>query len=102
MELNPLLTHKLCPKLLKKAFKIMKITFLCMFVFVSQLFALNGEAQNKIVKLQFENLSIEDLFKEIEKQTDYLIVYSTSEIKTNFDLSLNKKQAQVFELLYEA
>ena len=26
MELNPLLTHKLCPKLLKKAFKIMKIT----------------------------------------------------------------------------
>lgn len=102
MELNPLLTHKLCPKLLKKAFKIMKITFLCMFVFVSQLFALNGEAQNKIVKLQFENLSIEDLFKEIEKQTDYLIVYSTSEIKSNFDVSLNKKQAQVFELLDEA
>ena len=80
----------------------MKITFLCMFVFVSQLFALNGEAQNKIVKLQFENLSIEDLFKEIEKQTDYLIVYSTSEIKSNFDVSLNKKQAQVFELLDEA
>ena len=73
----------------------MKITFLCMFVFVSQLFAVNGEAQNKIVKLQFENLSIEDLFGEIEKQTDYLIVYSTSEIKSNFNVSLNKKQAQV-------
>ena len=32
----------------------MKITFLCMFVFVSQLFAVNGEAQNKIVKLQLK------------------------------------------------
>ena len=63
---------------------------------------MNGEAQNKIVKLQFENLSIEDLFGEIEKQTDYLIVYSTSEIKSNFNVSLNKKQAQVSELLDEA
>lgn len=45
MKINPLLTHKLCPKLIKKAFRIMKMTFLCMFIFVSQLFAFNGDAQ---------------------------------------------------------
>ena len=67
------------------------MTFLCMFIFVSQLFAFNGEAQNKVVNLQSENLSIEELFKEIEQQTDYLIIYSTSEIKSNFDISLNRK-----------
>ncbi|MBC8620347.1 TonB-dependent receptor [Parabacteroides faecis] len=80
----------------------MKITFLCMFIFVLQLFAFNGEAQNKVVKLQSENLSIEELFKEIEQQTDYLILYSTSEIKSNFDISLNRKKAKVYELLDDA
>ena len=80
----------------------MKMTFLCMFIFVSQLFAVNGEAQNKVVNLQSENLSIEELFKEIEQQTDYLIIYSTSEIKSNFDISLNRKKAKVDELLNEA
>ena len=94
MKINPLLAHKLCPKLIKKAFRIMKITFLCMFIFVLQLFAFNGEAQNKVVKLQSENLSIEELFKEIEQQTDYLILYSTSEIKSNFDISLNRKKSE--------
>lgn len=102
MKINPLLTLKLCPKLIKKAFRIMKMTFLCMFIFVSQLFAFNGEAQNKVVNLQSENLSIEELFKEIEQQTDYLIIYSTSEIKSNFDISLNRKKAKVDELLNEA
>lgn len=102
MKINPLLAHKLCPKLIKKAFRIMKITFLCMFIFVLQLFAFNGEAQNKVVKLQSENLSIEELFKEIEQQTDYLILYSTSEIKSNFDISLNRKKAKVYELLDDA
>nr|WP_233564404.1 MULTISPECIES: TonB-dependent receptor [Parabacteroides] len=73
-----------------------------MFIFVLQLFAFNGEAQNKVVKLQSENLSIEELFKEIEQQTDYLILYSTSEIKSNFDISLNRKKAKVYELLDDA
>ncbi|MDD2437840.1 MAG: TonB-dependent receptor [Massilibacteroides sp.] len=80
----------------------MKITFLCMFVFVSQLFAFTGEAQNAVVELRSENLSIEEFFKEIETQTNYLIVYSTSEIKSNFDISLSKKKAKVSELLDEA
>lgn len=102
MKINSLLTHRLCQKKIKKAFRIMKITFLCMFVFASQLFAFKGEAQNTVVELQSENLSIEELFKEIENQTDYLIVYSTSEIKSNFDISLSKKKAKVSELLNEA
>ncbi|MDD4513980.1 TonB-dependent receptor [Massilibacteroides sp.] len=80
----------------------MKIAFLCMFVFVSQMFAFTGEAQNAVVELRSERLSIEELFKEIESQTDYLIVYSTSEIKSNFDVSLSTKKAKVSELLDEA
>lgn len=80
----------------------MKMTFLCMFVFVSQLFAMDSEAQNAIVELSSEQLSIEELFKEIETQTDYLIVYSTSEIKSNFNVSLTKRKSKVSDLLDEA
>lgn len=80
----------------------MKITVFLIFIFVSQLFAFNGEAQNAIVKLKSKNLSIEELFKEIENQTDYLIVYSTNEIKSDFKVSLSKTKAAVSEILNEA
>ena len=79
----------------------MKITFLLILIFASNLFAVNSEAQNAVVELRSNDLSIEDLFKEIEQQTDYLIVYSTSEINSNFNVTLSKKKAKVAEILDE-
>lgn len=102
MKINPLLTHFLCPKNFKKAYRIMKISLFIMFVCVFQLFAAKAEAQNTIIELKSNKLSIEELFKEIEKQTDYLVVYSTSGVRSNFDLSLTKKKAKVSEYLNEA
>ena len=80
----------------------MKLSFFILFVFVCQLFALNTDAQNVVVELKSNKLSIEELFKEIEKQTDYLVIYSTSGVRSNFDLSLTKKKAKVSDLLSEA
>lgn len=97
-----LLTYWLCLIVIKKTFRIMKIAVLCMFVCVSQLFAFKGEAQNVVIELQSERLSIEELFEEIENQTDYLIVYSTSQIKSNFDVVLSRKKAKVSAFLDEA
>lgn len=102
MKINPLLIHFLCLKNIQKAFRIMKISFFIMFVCVCQLFAVNTEAQNAIIQLKSNKLSIEELFKEIENQTDYLVVYSTSGIRSNVDLSLSKKKAKVSEYLEEA
>lgn len=102
MKINPLLTHVLCPKKIKKAFRIMKISFFILFVCVLQSFATKTEAQNTIIKLKSNQLSIEELFKEIENQTDYLVVYSTSGVRSNFSLTLTKKQAKVSECLEEA
>lgn len=102
MKINSLLTHKVCHKKIKKAFRVMKITFLLILIFTSHLFATNGEAQNAVVRLHSNDLPIEELFKEIEQQTDYLIIYSTSEINSNFKVSLSKKKAKVAEILDEA
>lgn len=102
MKINPLLMHFLCLKNHHKAFRIIKLSLFIMFVLVCQLFALNADAQNVVVELKSNKLSIEELFKEIEKQTDYLVIYSTSGIRSNFDLSLTKKKAKVSEYLDEA
>ncbi|MCD8137985.1 MAG: carboxypeptidase-like regulatory domain-containing protein [Parabacteroides gordonii] len=80
----------------------MKLSFFILFVFVCQLFALNTDAQTVVVELKSNKLSIEELFKEIERQTDYLVIYSTSGVRSNFDLSLTKKKAKVSEYLDEA
>lgn len=101
MKINSLLTRKVCHKKVKKAFRVMKITFLLILMFASNLFAINSEAQNAVVEFRSNSLSIEDLFKEIEQQTDYLIVYSTSEIDSNFKVTLSKKKAKVAEILDE-
>ena len=101
MKINSLLTHIVCHKKSQKAFRVMKMTFLLILVFASHLFAVKGEAQNAIVEFRSNNLSIEELFKEIEQQTDYLIIYSTSEIRSNFNVTLSKKKAKVSEILDE-
>lgn len=102
MKINLLLIHFLCLKNIQKAFRIMKISLFIMFVCVFQLFAAKTEAQNAVIELKSNKMSIEELFREIENQTDYLVVYSTSGVRSNFDLSLTKKKAQVAELLNEA
>ena len=102
MKINPLLIHFLCLKNIQKAFRIMKISFFILFVCACQLFAVNTEAQNAVIELNSNKISIEELFKEIEKQTDYLVIYSTSGLRSNFELSLTKKKAKVSEYLEEA
>ena len=101
MKINPLLTHLLCLKNYQKAFRIMKLSFFIMFVCVCQLFALKSDAQNVVIELKSNKLSIEELFKEIERQTDYLVIYSTSNVRSNFDLSLTKTKAKVSDFLDE-
>lgn len=102
MKINPLLTHFLCPIFIKKVYRIMRISFFIMFMCMFQLLAVNTEAQNAFIELKSNRISIEELFKEIENQTDYLVIYSTSGVRSNFDLSLSKKKAKVSEYLEEA
>ncbi|MEG1749086.1 MAG: TonB-dependent receptor [Tannerellaceae bacterium] len=79
----------------------MKLSFFIMFVCVCQLFAVNSEAQNAVIKLSSKTLSIGELFNEIEKQTDYLVVYSNSEVDTRQQLTFKKTNAKVSDYLAE-
>ena len=84
MKINPLLSLFIVKnQCIKDYFRIMKISFFFLFVCTFQLMAVNAEAQNAIIKVASKSLSIAQLISEIEKQTDYLVVYSNQEIDVN-------------------
>lgn len=80
----------------------MKISFFLMFVCVCQLFAVNGEAQNTVIEFSSNKLSVGELFREIEKQTDFLVVYSDGEVDINAEFHLEKNKIKVTDCLHEA
>ncbi|GHT60194.1 SusC/RagA family TonB-linked outer membrane protein [Bacteroidia bacterium] len=63
--------------------------------------ATNGNAQNAVVNLSSNQLTMAQLIEEIEKQTDYLVVYSNSEMNTSKNLTLKNKSAKVSDILQE-
>ena len=77
----------------------MKISLFFLFVYTFQLMAVNAEAQNAIIKVPSKSLSIGQLITEIERQTDYLVVYSNHEIDVNRTVVMQKISGKVSTFL---
>src|SRR5690554_5593298 len=96
MKINSSKDHSVIEKSdLKKLNTIMKISLIFIFVFAFQLSALNSAAQDAIIKLKSNNITIGELIKEIEKQTDYLVVYSNREVDTQTEVKLQDTNNKV-------
>jgi TonB-linked SusC/RagA family outer membrane protein len=102
MKRGLLLIHLLCKKNTKEIFQIMKISIFLLFVCVFQLFALNSEAQNATINLPSSDLTVGALIHEIEQQTDYLVVFSNSEVDIDTSIHLDRKSGKVSDCLKEA
>ena len=85
----------------KELFKIMKICLLFLFAFTFQLMALDSNAQDAIIELKSNSVTVSQLISEIEKQTDYLVVYSNREVNTSREVTLKKKSDKVSEYLHQ-
>jgi TonB-linked SusC/RagA family outer membrane protein len=83
-------------------FRVMKISVFLLFACVIQLLAMDGKAQNAVVNLSSNRLSIAQLIDEIEAQTNYLIVYSNSEVDTRQNLHVQRTSTRVSDVLREA
>lgn len=83
----------------KKALRRMKTTLLFLFFFATGLFATEVHSQVARVTLDMKNASIRDVLREIEKQSDYLFIFSPNEIDLNKKTSLNMKDKMVSEVL---
>lgn len=84
---------------LKDLFRVMRVTLILLFVLSFQLIAKNVNGQDAIVKLKSNIVSVRQLINEIEKQTDYLVVYSNREVNTSREVNLKNKSDKVLEYL---
>ena len=76
----------------------MKIAFICLFIFISGMFATEAESQNARISLK-QTTSVLDLINIIENQTDYLFVYDKKEIDLNRQISVKAQNKTVAEIL---
>src|SRR5690554_4783054 len=103
MKINILPDHFLIKKSdCKDLFKIMKICGLFLFAFTFQMMALNSNAQDAVIELKTSSVTIGQLISEIEKQTDYLVVYSNREVDTNRKVNFPQNSDKVSSYLNTA
>ena len=86
----------------KEYFRIMRISLFMLFVCIFQLMATNTEAQNAIMKLETNVISIGQLINQIEKQTDYLVVFRNREVDTERKIHVQEKSGKVISYLKDA
>lgn len=86
---------------LKDFFRIMRISIFLLFVCALQVIAMNTNAQNAVIRIDANKITVGELFKEIEKQTDYLVVFRNREVDTERQMDVSKKSATVASYLNE-
>ena len=86
----------------KDLIKIMKTCLLFLFAFIFHTMATDSNAQDAIVSLKSNSATVNQLINEIEKQTDYLVVYSNREVDTNRKILFQNRSNKVSTYLDEA
>lgn len=83
---------------LKRTIKIMKLTVLMLVVCLSQVVAATY-AQTATLNVSAKNETLESVLKQIEKQSEFLFFYNLEEVNKNERISLNKKNANIQDVL---
>lgn len=86
---------------IKYFFRIMRISLFLLFVCVCQLLAVETDAQNVNLHLSQNSLSIKQLIKEIEAQTDYLIVFRNQDVDSGIVIHFQNRTGKVIDFLDE-
>ena len=79
----------------------MKCTVLLLFLLIFQAHASHVSSQNARVSINRGQLKLKELMTEIEKQTDYLFIYSDTEINVENRVNVKKGTHRVADLLNE-
>ena len=85
----------------KQLIRKMKITCFLLFVLASGVFATTATSQVAKVSINLKNTTVSNVIDAIEKQTDYLFVYSKNEIDLTRKVSVEVEQHSVAEVLSE-
>ena len=83
---------------LKRTIKIMKLTVLMLTICLSQMVAATY-AQTAKLNVSAKNETLENVLKQIEKQSEFLFFYNLEEINKNEKISITKKNANIQDVL---
>ena len=82
----------------KHFLRIMRTTFILLFICAFSAMAENGHSQNARVTMNKRNSTLQEVLNEIEKQTDYLFIYN-NEINASQKVSVRAKKEAVSSVL---
>ncbi|MDR0573147.1 MAG: SusC/RagA family TonB-linked outer membrane protein [Tannerella sp.] len=80
----------------------MRISAFFFFLSIFTVSATETKSQNASVNIRGNNLTIGDFIEQVEKQTDYLFIYSKSEVNLDERISLDNGKKSVKDCLKEA
>ena len=87
---------------IKKFLNIMRISTFLLFLCVFTSFATTSNSQNAKVNISGSSLTVGNFIDQVEKQTDYLFVYSKNEVNINEAVAVRSGDKSVSECLTEA
>ncbi len=80
-------------------FQKTKIIFLFIVCLFMQVRFVSVQAQNSQVRLKVGQTTVKQIMSEVEKQTDYLFVYSESEVNVDGVVTVKKEKQEITDLL---
>ncbi|MCL3779388.1 SusC/RagA family TonB-linked outer membrane protein [Prolixibacteraceae bacterium JC049] len=83
---------------LGKLFRIMRITILLLVVFLVQVSA-STYSQSVKLSLNMKNVTLADVFKEVEKKSEYRFFYDSKEIDATKKVSVKTRKSNVEQIL---
>jgi TonB-linked SusC/RagA family outer membrane protein len=86
---------------LQKVFRIMKLTVFLLLLSVINVFASKSYSQTKVLNLDMKNSTVKEVLRNIEKQSEFVFMYSEKLIDVNREVSVNVKNKKINEVLDE-
>jgi GTPase Era involved in 16S rRNA processing len=83
---------------LGKIYKVVKLTVLFMILGLMQVSA-SGYSQNTVFSISSESMSLQELFEEIEKTSEYKFFYNNNNVETDTRVRLDCKDQAIDEIL---
>ncbi len=95
------LTRSIDQKIFQKMQLIMKLSFVLFFIGTFCIYANTGYAQDTRVNLHLEQASLTDVFREIEKQSDFRFFYNNTVVSTSKKIDLDTDNESISALLID-
>jgi len=86
---------------LQKVLRIMKLTVFLFLLSVISVFASKSYSQNTVLNLDMKNSTVKEVLRNIEKQSEFVFMYSEKLIDVNREVSVTVKNKKISEVLDE-